>query len=81
MSMGRTIPTYRQLMEMTIADWEGFRRALGVEDRMAFDALIHKAREHACSGSNAAVCDPSESLLLSMLLEHEKELRRLRKEE
>lgn len=78
--MGRTIPTYRQIMEITIEDWEGFRRALSAEDRKAFDSLIQKAREHASSGSNAAGCDPSESLLLSMLLEHEKDIARLKKE-
>ncbi len=79
--MGRTLPTYRQLMEMTISDWEGFRRALSGQDREAFDSLMRRAREHACSGTNAAACDPSETMILSMLLEHEKEIRRLRKEE
>jgi DNA-binding response OmpR family regulator len=59
--------------------WSDFRRALRKEDREAFDALMNRARLHASAATYAISLDPTESAVLSMLLEHEKELLRLRK--
>jgi hypothetical protein len=59
--------------------WNDFRRALRKGDREAFDQLMDKARMHASAATYAVSMDPTESALLSMLLEHEKELARLRK--
>ncbi len=59
--------------------WNDFRRALRKGDREAFDELMNKARMHASAATYAISMDPTESALLSMLLEHEKELARLRK--
>lgn len=60
--------------------WSDFRRALRKGDREAFDDLMDKARMHASAATYAISMDPTESALLSMLLEHEKELARLRKD-
>ena len=30
--MGRTVPTYRTVLEALISDWQGFRKALRKED-------------------------------------------------
>ena len=76
--MGRTVPTYRMALEMLASQWDDFRRALRKDDREAFDSLVNKARMHASAGTYAIALDPSESAVLSMLLEHEKELARLR---
>lgn len=59
--------------------WNDFRRALRSGDREAFDALVNRARMHASAATYAISLDPVESALLSMLLEHEKELEALRK--
>ena len=59
--------------------WNDFRRALRKGDREAFDELMNKARMHASAATYAISMDPTESALLSMLQEHEKELARLRK--
>ena len=59
--------------------WSDFRRALRKEDRDAFDSLMNNARMHASASTYAISLDPVESALLSMLLEHEKELLELRK--
>ncbi len=59
--------------------WNDFRRALRKEDRDAFDSLMNNARMHASASTYAISLDPVESALLSMLLEHEKELLELRK--
>jgi len=59
--------------------WNDFRRALRSGDREAFDALVNRARMHASAATYAISLDPTESALLSMLLEHEKEILALRK--
>jgi len=60
--------------------WNDFRRALRNGDREAFDMLVNRARMHASAATYAISLDPTESALLSMLLEHEKELSALRKQ-
>jgi hypothetical protein len=55
-------------------EWNDFRRALRSCDREAFDSLVNRARMHASAATYAIRLDPAESALLSMLLEHEKEL-------
>jgi len=77
--MGRTVPTYRMASESLFQSWSDFRRALSQEDREAFDRLSDKVRLHASACSVAAFLDPLEGALLSILLEQEKELERLRK--
>ena len=76
---GRTLPTYRNVVEEIAADWEGFRRALREEDRQKFDEMLRKARLHASAGGYDLRLDPTESIFISILLEHEKELSALRK--
>lgn len=76
---GRTVPTYRLALEAMAQQWNDFRRALRSGDREAFDSLVTKARMHASASTYALSLDPVESALLSMLLEHEKELRALRR--
>lgn len=73
------MPTYRLALESMAQQWGDFRRALRKEDREAFDALMNRARLHASAATYAISLDPTESAVLSMLLEHEKELLRLRK--
>ena len=77
--MGRTVPTYRNILENLVSEWQGFRRALRKEDREAFDRLMEKARMHANAASYEARVDPVESMFMSILLEQEKEIGELRK--
>ncbi len=59
--------------------WNDFRRALRSGDKEVFDSLVNRARMHASASTYAISLDPTESALLSMLLEHEKELMALRR--
>jgi hypothetical protein len=77
--MGRTVPTYRLTLESIIQSWSDYRRALSKDDREAFDQMVNRARMHASASTYAAFTDPVEGALLSILLEQEKEIRRLRK--
>lgn len=76
--MGRTLPTSRGLMERLMVEWAPFRRALRQRDREAFDSIMTKAMLHASSSSFLTDADPAVPVILSILLEQEKELRELR---
>jgi hypothetical protein len=54
--------------------WLKFRRALRREDQLHLDRLFESARLHLQAGVYASNPWPLESMLLSMLLEHEKVL-------
>jgi len=75
--MGRTVPTYRMVMEDVIRDWDSFKQALRREDRRLFEQLMQKGRRHASAASYAIRPHPTESLMMSILLEMEKDLDRL----
>jgi hypothetical protein len=76
--LGRTVPTYRNVLENLIREWQEFKRALRKEDREVFDRLIEKARLHASAASYEARLDPMESMFMSILLEQEKEIQELK---
>jgi hypothetical protein len=76
--LGRTVPTYRNVLENLIREWQEFKRALRKEDREAFDRLIEKARMHASAASYETRLDPMESMFMSILLEQEKEIQELK---
>lgn len=78
--MGRTVPTYRLALERMAQQWSDFKRALRKDDREAFESLVNRARMHASAATYAISLDPTESAFLSMLLEHEKDLIRLKGE-
>ena len=54
-----------------------YRRALPKADREVFDELFQDARFHAAEGAYLSHLYPFEVLLLSMLLEERKRLKRL----
>jgi hypothetical protein len=75
--MGRTVPSFRMLLEEIIVELSIFRRALRGEDKAAFDRLMNKARKHASSCTIAPTLDPMDAIFLSILVEQEKELNSL----
>lgn len=77
--MGRTIPSFRMLLEGIIGDLSIFRRALRGEDKIVFDSLMNKAREHASSCTIAPLLEPMDAVVLSILVEQEKEILSLRR--
>jgi hypothetical protein len=72
--MGRTVLPYSHVWEEERQRWQKFRRALRQEDQAQFDRLFELARLHLQAGVYASNPWPLESMLLSMLLEHEKAL-------
>ncbi|MEJ5330415.1 MAG: hypothetical protein WHT07_09700 [Desulfobaccales bacterium] len=76
--MGRTVLPYSYMWEEERQRWRKFRRALRKEDQAHFDRLFEAARRHLQAGVYAASPWPLESMLLAMLLEHEKALAELK---
>jgi hypothetical protein len=67
-----------QSLEIEIQAWQKFRRALRKEDQQFLDQLFEKARVHSQAGAEATRPWPFETILISILLEHEKVLVELR---
>jgi hypothetical protein len=57
---------------------EKFRRALRKEDQQGLDQLFEKARLHVEAGNSASIPWPFETILISILVEQEKEMVKLR---
>jgi hypothetical protein len=67
-------------LEDEIRRWNGYAKALRVEDKVAFDILMDACRSYASAGSNATQPIILEPMLLSMLLSQQKQLQRIEKE-
>jgi len=70
--MGRSLSTQTDLFNALDAKLKGYRRALRMQDRLAFDSLMVYARKHLPSASLASHLYPLEIFLLSITLEQEK---------
>lgn len=77
--MGRTVPTFVQLVEQTAQRWSKFRRALRREDQMHFDRLFLCIRSYSQAATYQCNDNPMEAILLSIALEQEKRLSTLEK--
>ena len=65
--MGRTVPTFRNIIESFGWEWNDFKRALRNIDREAFEELMNHARRHASAGSNMSNPNPFEPVVMSIL--------------
>ena len=72
--MGRTIPTFRQLIEEATQRWSKFRRALRREDQEHFDRLFRRVRCYTQAATYQCSDNPMEAILLSIALDQEKRL-------
>ncbi len=76
--MGRTIPSFRTLLEEIVMELSVFRRALRGEDKIAFDSIMNKARQHASSCTVTPMLEPMDAIFLSILVEQQKEISSLK---
>jgi hypothetical protein len=72
------VPSFRVLLESIVLELAVFRRALRGEDRNAFDSIMNMARKHASSSTVTPMLDPMESMFLSILIEQQKEINRMK---
>ena len=69
---------FRPALETEIKSWDDFQRGLRPKDREVFERLSSHARIHADAGSLAARPELSQVFFMSVLLEHQKEIERLK---
>jgi len=77
MFMGRTIPSFRIASEMERWKWRPFRKALDKKDRKVFAEMLSISRLYNAAGTMA--CRPIlvHVVLISIMFEHYKQLRKL----
>jgi hypothetical protein len=79
--MGRTIPSFRQLLEIEKLSWSCFKKELPTKmDRNAFDKLFENAELYASYLSNAVNPIPLESVVMGALFHNYKTLLDIHKE-
>jgi hypothetical protein len=76
--MGRTVLPFSQVLEQEAQEWRKFRRGLRKEDQQFLDRIFEAARLHVQAGVYASRPWPFETILISILIEHEKALVELR---
>ena len=77
--MGRTIPSWRIVVEQEIAAMSRFKQFLGPEDRAVFDDLLSQCKLYAAEAGVLASPVPEVPLLLSMIFGRHKRLVELEK--
>ena len=77
--MGKTVESYRMALEDEISRWSRFEKALRLEDKEAFDALMDACRSYASAGSNATMPFLFEPMVMSILLALQKKISQLEK--
>jgi hypothetical protein len=70
--MGRTVMPFSFVLEDERGMRSKLRKALSQEDKEAFDRLFDRAKFHTPAAVYMAHPWPMETILLSILLEHEK---------
>jgi hypothetical protein len=75
--MGRTVPTFTNIIDHEVASWAKYRRGLRREDQEYFDDIFRCARIHLAENFYAMRTVPFESILMSVVLEQRKMIRQL----
>jgi hypothetical protein len=70
--MGRTVPTFTNLIQEEAASWAKFRRGLRRDDQEIFDDLFRAPRKHLAASAYTVRPMPFESMIMAMLLEEHK---------
>jgi hypothetical protein len=78
--MGKTVESYRMALESEISRWNGFAKALRIEEREAFETLMDACRNYASAGSNATQPILFEPMVISIMLHQQMSLQKLQKE-
>jgi hypothetical protein len=72
--MGRTIPSFRIVLDMEKAEWKPFSNALDKSERNEFDDMFDIPRLYLSACSNSVQLVPLHPIIMSILFHHYKEL-------
>ena len=75
--MGRTIPSYRDVIDDEISALKKYRSALRAEDQDLFDEMMSFAKFHISASSYSSRLNPFESIVLNIILEQQRQIREL----
>ena len=75
MLLGRTVPSFRMVLEKEIERWDGFVKALRKDDRAAFEDLMNACRLYASAAGAATRPLVLEAMFMSILLRHQRILK------
>jgi hypothetical protein len=75
--MGRTVPTFTNIIDSEIASWSKYRRGLRKEDQNVFDDVFRAAKLHLAENFYAMRTIPFESIVISIAVEQRKLINRL----
>jgi|WetSurMetagenome_2_1015567.scaffolds.fasta_scaffold538258_2 hypothetical protein len=78
--MGRTLPTFTRIIDSEIESWSKYKRGLRKEDQEIFEDLFRAARIHLAENFYAMRTIPFESIVISMLIEQRKLIKRLQEQ-
>ena len=78
--MGRTVPSYRIAAELERNKWKIFRQSLDKKDKKLFDQMFSYSRLYNSAGSNASRPQLIHPILMSILLEHYRQLDSIQKQ-
>src|SRR5215203_2826567 len=78
--MGRTIPSFRNVLAMEKAEWKPFRNVLDKSERKEFDQMFDIPRLYLSACSNSVQLVPLHPIVMSVLFHHYKELIQLSSE-
>jgi len=76
--MGRTVPTFTNIIDSEVAGWSKFRRGLQLEDQEIFDEVFRAAKRHLATNFYAMRAIPFESIIMSIIIEQGKAIKELR---
>jgi len=77
--MGRTVPSWRMVVEAEIEKLKKFRDSLRFDDRLVFEDLLNQCRLYASAASTLASPVKEVPMIISMLFAHHKKLTELEK--
>jgi membrane protein insertase Oxa1/YidC/SpoIIIJ len=79
--MGRTVPSFRIVAEWEKSKWKPFRQQLDKSERKMFDEMMSYPQLYNVAGVGA--CKPVliQPILMSIIFEHYKQLRKLSEQE
>jgi hypothetical protein len=75
--MGRTVPTFTNIIDMELSSWGKYRRGLRKADQETFDEMFHAAKRHLAENFYAMRTIPFESIIISIALEQQKRIKKL----
>jgi hypothetical protein len=74
--MGRTIPSFRNVLAREKADWKPFRNALDKSEIKEVDDMFDIPRLYLSACSNSVQLVPLHPIIMSILFHHYKELKK-----